>query len=138
MMQAMNTGHDGSMTTTHANTGRDAFTRLETMVMMASQNIPDKVIRQMLASAVNIVIHCSRMSDGTRKIVSISEVLGLDGDQVEMQDVFVFDREGIGADGRVLGRFRGTGVKPFYYDRIRSYGVTLDEAIFNEMVEVKA
>ncbi len=138
MMQAMNTGHDGSMTTTHANTGRDAFTRLETMVMMASQNIPDKVIRQMLASAVNIVIHCSRMSDGTRKIVSISEVLGLDGDQVEMQDVFVFDREGIGADGRVLGRFRGTGVKPFYYDRIRSYGVTLDEAIFNEIVEVKA
>lgn len=138
MMQAMNTGHDGSMTTTHANTGRDAFTRLETMVMMASQNIPDKVIRQMLASAVNIVIHCSRMSDGTRKMVSISEVLGLDGDQVEMQDVFVFDREGIGADGRVLGRFRGTGVKPFYYDRIRSYGVTLDEAIFNEMVEVKA
>ena len=138
MMQAMNTGHDGSMTTTHANTGRDAFTRLETMVMMASQNIPDKVIRQMLASAVNIVIHCSRMSDGSRKIVSISEVLGVDGDQVEMQDVFTFEREGIGVDGRVLGRFRGSGVKPFYFDRIRAYGVTLDESIFNEMVEVKA
>ena len=138
MMQAMNTGHDGSMTTTHANTGRDAFTRLETMVMMASQNIPDKVIRQMLASAVNVVVHCARMNDGTRKMISISEVLGVDGDQVEMQDIFVFDREGIGPDGRVLGRFRATGVKPFYYDRIRSYGFKMDDSIFNEMVEVKA
>ena len=138
MMQAMNTGHDGSMTTTHANTGRDAFSRLETMVMMASQNIPDKVIRQMLASAINIVVHCARLNDGSRKLLSISEVIGLDGDQVDMQDLFVFDREGITADGRVLGRFRATGNRPFYADRIRTYGYKLDDAIFNEVVEVKA
>src|SRR5882724_2877966 len=86
MMQAMNTGHDGSMTTTHANSARDAFSRMETMVMMASQNIPDRVIRQMLVSAIHIVIHCARMNDGTRKVISISEVIGVDGDQVEMNE----------------------------------------------------
>ena len=137
MMQAMNTGHDGSMTTTHANSGRDAFSRLETMVMMASQSIPDKVIRQMLASAVNIVIHCARMADGSRKLVSISEVTGSDGETVDMNDVFVFDREGLGPSGKVIGKFRATGYRPECVDRLKAYGIHLPDSVFNEMQEVK-
>jgi pilus assembly protein CpaF len=137
MMQAMNTGHDGSMTTTHANSGRDAFSRLETMVMMASSSIPDKVIRQMLASAVNIVIHCARLADGSRKLVSISEVTGTDGEIVHMEDVFVFDREGLGPSGKVIGKFRATGYRPECLDRLRSYGVHLPDSVFDEVQEVK-
>ena len=112
MMQAMNTGHDGSMTTTHANSARDAFSRLETMVMMASQNVPDHVIRQMLASAIHIVVHCARLSDGTRKVTAISEVMGVEGEQVEMQDIFELERTGIGPRGQVLGQFTAAGVAP--------------------------
>ena len=137
MMQAMNTGHDGSMTTTHANTGRDAFSRLETMVMMASQSIPDRVIRQMLASAVNLVVHCARLTDGTRKVVSIAEVTGIEGDLVKIEDIFLFEREGISPGGRVLGHFRGQKYRPVCGDRIRSYGIKLDDAIYDEVVEVK-
>jgi pilus assembly protein CpaF len=137
MMQAMNTGHDGSMTTTHANTGRDAFSRLETMVMMASQSIPDRVIRQMLASAIQLVVHCARLTDGTRRVVSISEVLGVDGDQVAMEDIFVFEREGISAGGRVIGRFRGMRYKPECSARIRSYGFHVNDAIYEEIQEVR-
>src|SRR5256885_1572205 len=107
MLQAMNTGHDGSMTTVHANTTRDAFSRLETMVMMASQHVPDRVIRQQLASAIHIVLQCARLADGTRKVVGISEVVGVEHDQVEMQDVFEFHRSGISPRGKGLGRFRG-------------------------------
>jgi len=136
MMQAMNTGHDGSMTTTHANTGRDAFSRLETMVMMASSSIPDRVIRQMLASAVNLVVHCARLTDGTRKVVSIAEVTGVDGDQVKIEDIFLFERSGISAGGRVLGKFRGQNYRPVCADRIRSYGIKLDDAIYDEVVAV--
>ena len=137
MMQAMNTGHDGSMTTTHANTGRDAFSRLETMVMMASQSIPDRVIRQMLASAVNLVVHCARLTDGTRKVVSIAEVTGIEGDQVKIADIFLFERHGISPGGRVLGTFRGQKYKPICAERIRSYGIKLNDAIYDEVVEVK-
>ena len=137
MMQAMNTGHDGSMTTTHANSGRDAFSRLETMVMMASQHIPDKVIRQMLVSAINVVLHTSRLNDGSRRVTSISEVVGCDGDQVEIEDVFVFDREGVSSHGKVVGRFRATGYRPMALDRLRTYGITLPASIFSEVKEVK-
>jgi pilus assembly protein CpaF len=137
MLQAMNTGHDGSMTTTHANSGRDAFSRLETMVMMASQHIPDKVIRQMLASAVNIVIHTARLIDGSRKVISISEVLGIKEDLVEMQDIFEFERTGISPRGRVTGRFRATGAKPISMDRLRTYGIHLSQSIFQETHELK-
>src|SRR3954465_6034621 len=112
MLQAMNTGHDGSMTTVHANTTRDAFSRLETMVMMASQHVPDKVIRQQLASAIHIVLQCARLADGTRRVVAISEVVGVEHDQVEMQDIFEFTRTGISPRGKVLGGFRGNGVTP--------------------------
>jgi pilus assembly protein CpaF len=136
MLQAMNTGHDGSMTTVHANAPRDAFSRLETMVMMASQNVPDKVIRQQLASAIHLVVQCGRMSDGSRKITGIAEVVGVAKDQVEMQDLFEFQRVGISQRGKVVGRFRGCGVEPICLDRLRGYGVHLSKSIFNEVVEV--
>jgi pilus assembly protein CpaF len=137
MMQAMNTGHDGSMTTTHANTARDAFTRLETMVMMASQNIPDYVIRSMLCSAVQIVVQCSRLTDGTRRVMSICEVRGSEDDHVVMEDIFLFDREGVGPKGEIRGTFRATGVRPLVLDRLKAYGVKINPAIFEEVHEVK-
>jgi pilus assembly protein CpaF len=136
MMQAMNTGHDGSMTTCHANTARDAFSRLETMVMMASSAIPDRVIRQMLASAVQIVVQVLRLIDGSRKILSISEVTGVEEDFVELKDIFVFDREGIDARGRAVGTFRATGYKPLCLERLKAYGQHIDENIFIEVVAV--
>ena len=137
MLQAMNTGHDGSMTTVHANAARDAFSRLETMVMMASQNVPDRVIRQQLASAINVVVHCSRLSDGTRKVTGIGEVTGVENDQVQMQDIFEFDRTGISPRGRVLGSFRGAGNKPVCLERLKAYGIHLSPSIFNEVHEVQ-
>ncbi|MBI4875817.1 MAG: CpaF family protein [Acidobacteria bacterium] len=137
MLQAMNTGHDGSMTSTHANSGRDAFSRMETMVMMASQHIPDKVIRQMLASAINVVIHTARLIDGTRKVMSISEVIGVENDQVEMQDIFEFERTGISPRGRVTGRFHATGARPIFLDRLKAYGIHLSQSIFQETHELK-
>jgi len=137
MMQAMNTGHDGSMTTTHASSPRDAFARLETMVMMASQNVPDHVIRQMLASAIQIVIHCARLSDGTRKITAITEVAGIEGEQVEMQDLFVLERSGIGSRGQVVGKFAATGVQPHCLDRLKAYGIHLPASIFTEEQPLK-
>jgi pilus assembly protein CpaF len=137
MMQAMNTGHDGSMTTTHANSPRDAFSRLETMVMMASQHIPDKVIRQMLTSAIQIVVHTSRMIDGSRKVTGISEVAGVEGEQALMHDVFTFERTGISPRGKVLGRFAATGYKPLTLGRLKSYGIHLAQSIFSEHYEIK-
>ena len=137
MLQAMNTGHDGSMTTVHANSGRDAFSRVETMVMMASQFIPDYVIRQMTASAIQLVVHCARLNDGSRKIVEISEVVGADRDSVETQSIFELERTGISARGKVLGKFRATGYKPSCMERLRSYGIRLPDSLFREEVEVK-
>jgi pilus assembly protein CpaF len=137
MLQAMNTGHDGSMTTIHANTPRDAFSRLETLVMMASQNVPDKVIRQQLVSAIHLVVQCGRMSDGTRKVTGIAEVVGVAKDQVEMQDLFEFERTGISPRGKVVGRFKGFGVTPICMERLRGYGVHLSKSIFNEVVEIQ-
>jgi len=136
MLQAMNTGHDGSMTTVHANTVRDAFSRLEIMVMMASQNVPDKVIRQQLASAINLVVQCARLSDGSRKVVSIAEVVGVDHEQVDMQDLFEFERTGVSPRGKVVGRFRGLGNLPHCLDKLKGYGIHLSKSIFSEVVEV--
>ena len=132
MMQAMNTGHDGSMTTVHANTARDAFSRLETMVMMASQHVPDYVIRQMLGAAVNLVVHMNRLPDGSRKIVTIAEVAETDGETVEMHDVFRLEREGMSPSGKVIGRFRGAGYVPKCMQRLRAYGIHVSPTIFNE------
>jgi pilus assembly protein CpaF len=137
MLQAMNTGHDGSMTTCHANTTRDAFSRLEIMVMMASQSIPDRVIRQMLASAVNIVLQCTRMNDGSRKVTAVSEVLATEGDHVEIQDIFLFEQQGVTKRGQIVGRFHATGNKPISMPRLKAYGVHLSPSIFHEEVVVK-
>jgi pilus assembly protein CpaF len=137
MLQAMNTGHDGSMTTVHANSPRDAFSRLETMVMMASQHVPDKVIRQQLASAINIVVHTARMADGTRKATGIAEVVGVENDLVDMQDIFEFERSGISARGKVLGRFHASGARPICLDRLKAYGIHLSASIFEEEHVVK-
>jgi len=132
MMQAMNTGHDGSMTTVHANTARDAFSRLETMVMMASQHVPDYVIRQMLSAAVQLVVHMNRLPDGSRKIVTIAEVTETDGESMDMHDVFRLEREGVSQSGKVLGRFRGMGYVPKCMQRLKSYGIHVSPSIFHE------
>src|SRR5579864_1761432 len=137
MMQAMNTGHDGSMTSTHANSARDAFSRVETMVMMASQNVPDHVIRQMLSSAIQLVIHCARLTDGSRKLTGISEVVGVGDGHVQMQDIFVLERTGVGPRGRVLGRFAATGARPQFMDRLKAYGLHLPDSVFRETQELK-
>src|SRR6185369_12574321 len=137
MMQAMNTGHDGSMTTCHANSARDAFSRLETMVMMASSSIPDKVVRQMLTSAVHIVIQVSRLNDGSRKIMSISEVADVEDEHVNMEDIFIFERSGMSQRGKALGKFRATGYRPRCMDRLKAYGVHLSQSIFSDEMEIK-
>jgi pilus assembly protein CpaF len=130
MLQAMNTGHDGSLTTLHANTPRDALARLETMISMAGLNLPEKGMRQQIASAINVVVQVGRLTDGTRKIVSISEISGMEGDVITMQDIFVFEREGIGAQGQVIGQFRATGIRPRFTERLKAYGIELPMSLF--------
>jgi pilus assembly protein CpaF len=129
MLQAMNTGHDGSLTTVHANTSRDALSRLETMIQMTGMRLSDRAMRQQIASAVNLVIQVARLTDGTRRITSISEITGMEGDTVSMQDIFLFERTGMDANGKVIGRFRSTGIRPRFAERLRAYGMQLP-AIF--------
>ena len=136
MLQAMNTGVDGSMSTVHANTPRDAFSRLATMVMMADLEIPPRVILQQLVSAIRLVVQVSRLQDGTRKILSISEVLGVLDEKVHLQEIFTFERTGVNDAGKVQGRFRGTGVTPRILERLRVAGVPLPVEIFQEAVDV--
>jgi pilus assembly protein CpaF len=136
MLQAMNTGVEGSMSTVHANSPKDAFSRLETMVMMADLEIPTRVILQQLASAIKVVVQVSRLQDGTRKILSISEVLGISRDQVELQEIFAFERTGVTDSGKVQGRFKATGVTPKILERLRVSGIQLPAAIFQETVPV--
>ena len=135
MLQAMNTGHDGSLTTLHANTPRDALTRLETMVSMASLNLPARAMRQQIASAIQVVIQIGRLSDGGRRLLSISEIVGMEGEVITMQDLFVFDREGMDEDGKVLGRFRPTGIRPRFSDRLEAFGINLSGLLFSERFE---
>jgi pilus assembly protein CpaF len=137
MLQAMNTGHDGSLTTVHANTPRDALGRLETMIAMANVNLPDKAMRQQIVSAIQIVVQQARMSDGTRKVTSISEITGMEGDVITMQEIFRFDKLGLGAEGKVLGRFVATGVRPKVCERLKSSGVHLPPDMFEGQVEVR-
>jgi pilus assembly protein CpaF len=136
MLQAMNTGHDGSLTTVHANTTRDALYRLDTMVAMANLNIPERAIRAQIASAVNLIVQVSRMADGTRKVTSISEVTGMEGDIITMQDIFVFDRTGIGPSGKVIGRFRATGIRPKCSDKLAAAGMPLRADMFEHVKSV--
>jgi len=135
MLQAMNTGHDGSLTTLHANSPRDALARLETMISMANLSLPERAMRQQISSAIQVVIQTARLSDGSRKITQIGEITGMEGDVISMQDIFVFEREGIGENGKVLGQFQATGIRPKLADRLKAYGISLPGSIFENMVE---
>jgi pilus assembly protein CpaF len=136
MLQAMNTGHDGSLTTVHANSPRDAISRLEVMVSMANANMQLISIRQQIASAVHVLVQASRMSDGSRRIVNITEVTGMEVDMVTLQDIFVFEKRGLSPDGRVLGRFAATGIRPKFYEKLLSAGIRLRPDLFDEVMEV--
>jgi pilus assembly protein CpaF len=135
MLQAMNTGHDGSLTTLHANTPRDALRRLETMILMAGTNLPDKAMREQISSAINVLIHIARLSDGSRKVVKVAEVTGMEGDVVTLQDIFVFDQTGIRDDGKVLGRLRPTGIRPKFVERLEVSGIHLPKEVFEDFDE---
>jgi pilus assembly protein CpaF len=137
MLQAMNTGHDGSLTTLHANTPRDALSRLETMISMASLDLPEKAMRQQIASAINVVIQVSRLSDGGRKVMQVSEIVGMEGDIITMQDIFVYEREGIGPDDKVLGHFRATGIRPRFAERLKAFGIDLSSLLFSNQDTVR-
>lgn len=130
MLQAMNTGHDGSLSTIHSNSTRDAMARLETMVLMAGMDLPQKAIREQIASAINIVVQLVRFADGTRKIVKLTEINGLEGDTIVMQDIFVFDQKGVDSDGNIVGTYRPTGVRPRFAERFKVYGFDLPAGIF--------
>jgi pilus assembly protein CpaF len=137
MLQAMNTGHDGSLTTIHANAPRDAISRLEVMIGMANSNLSVKSIRQQVASAIDLFVQISRLSDGSRKVTYITECLGMEGDLVTTQDIFTFERIGLTIDGRVSGRFKPTGVRPKFTERLKAAGIELSPGVFQHVVEVK-
>jgi len=136
MLQAMNTGHEGSLTTVHANSHRDALSRIENMVSMANLSIPERAIRHQIASAVHAVVQVARLSDGTRKIISISEITGMEAEIISMQDIFVFDRLGIDESGKVRGMFRATGIRPKFAERLATAGCRLRPGLFESRVEV--
>jgi pilus assembly protein CpaF len=136
MLQAMNTGHEGSLTTVHANTPRDALARIENMCSMANLNIPERAMRHQIAAAIHAVVQVSRLSDGTRKVVTISEVTGMEGEVICMQDIFVFERAGIDEHGKVRGTFRSTGIRPKFADRLATAGSRLRPALFESQMEV--
>jgi pilus assembly protein CpaF len=132
MLQAMNTGHDGSLATLHANSPRDALSRLETMISMANLNLPERAMRQQISSAINVVVQVARLTDGKRKVVSISEVVGMEGEIITMQEIFAFDQEGVAPDGRVIGRHRPSGVRPRFAEKLIAYGIHLPAGVFTD------
>ncbi|HEV8335488.1 MAG TPA: CpaF family protein [Candidatus Polarisedimenticolia bacterium] len=132
MLQAMNTGHDGSLTTIHANTARDALARLETMVAMAGFQLPPRAVKEQIASAIDLVIQVARNSDGTRRVTSLSEIIGMEENVITMQEIFLFEKQGIDEEGRVVGRFRPTGIRPRFADRLRIAGIVLPLEMFDE------
>ena len=134
MLQAMNTGHDGSLTTLHANSTRDTVARVETMVMMAGFDLPVRAIRQQFASAIHVIINAQRLSGGPRKIVTITEITGMEGDMITMQDIFAFEQLGVSPAGKAYGQFVATGIRPSFLDRFKSTGCELDPALFNRQV----
>jgi pilus assembly protein CpaF len=136
MLQAMNTGHEGSLTTVHANSPRDALARVENMVSMANLNIPERAVRHQIASAIHAVVQVARLSDGTRKVTSVSEVAGMDNESIIMQDIFVFDRRGLDENGKVRGAFRATGVRPQFAERLANAGTRLRPALFESRTEI--
>ncbi|MDE3077721.1 MAG: CpaF family protein, partial [Chloroflexota bacterium] len=130
MLQAMNTGHDGSLTSVHANSPRDALARVENMVLMAGLDLPAKAIREQIASAINLVIHLARLRDGSRRVTHVSEIVGMEGQMVTMQDVFTFQTQGLDEHGRVVGKVRPTGLRPKFAERFEQYGIRLPPQIF--------
>jgi pilus assembly protein CpaF len=137
MLQAMNTGHDGSLTTVHANTPRDALSRIETMIAMGATNLPERAMRQQISSAIQLVVQQSRLSDGTRKVTSISEITGMEGDVITMQEIFLFEKLGVSQEGKVIGRFRATGVRPKACERLKASGIHLPPDMFEGVTEVR-
>ena len=137
MLQAMNTGHDGSLTTVHANTPRDALSRIETMIAMGNVSLPEKAIRQQISSAIQLVVQQTRLADGSRKVTSISEITGMEGDVITMQEIFTFEKMGMTQDGKVIGRFRATGVRPKMAERLKAAGIHLPSDMFEGMTEVR-
>ena len=133
MLQAMNTGHDGSLTTIHANTPRDALSRLETMIQMTGMRLSDRAMRQQIASAINLVLQVARLSDGSRRVTSISEITGMEGETITMQEIFQYERSGVDSQGQVLGRFRPTGIRPRFAERLKACGLQLPRVFFEEM-----
>ena len=136
MLQAMNTGHDGSLTTVHANSPRDALARVETMAMMANLNLPEKAVRRQIASAIQLVVQISRFNDGTRRVTHLSEITGMEEDIVSMQDVFVFEKQGVAPDGRVLGAFTATGIRPKFAERLKASGIAVPASWFEHSLSI--
>jgi len=132
MLQAMNTGHDGSLTTIHANTPRDALARLETMIQMTGMRLSDRAMRQQIAAALNVVLQVARLSDGSRRVTSISEITGMEGETITMQEIFMYERSGVDAQGKVIGRFRPTGIRPRFAERLKACGLQLPRVFFEE------
>src|SRR5436309_2176793 len=130
MLQAMNTGHDGSLTTIHANAPRDALSRIETMIQMTGMRLSEKAMRSQVASAIDLVIQVARLSDGTRRVTSISEITGMEGDVITMQEIFLFERRGVDKEGKVVGQFKATGVRPRFAERLKQYGMQLPRVFF--------
>jgi pilus assembly protein CpaF len=137
MLQAMNTGHDGSLTTVHANTPRDALSRIETMIAMGATNLPERAMRQQIAAAINLVVQQTRLTDGSRKVTSVSEITGMEGDIITMQEIYTFEKMGITQDGKVIGRFRATGVRPKCCERLKASGIHLPADMFEGVTEVR-
>jgi pilus assembly protein CpaF len=133
MLQAMNTGHDGSLTTIHANTPRDALARLETMIQMTGMRLSDRAMRQQIAAAINLVVQVARLSDGTRRVTAISEITGMEGETITMQEIFQYERTGVDSQGQVIGRFRPTGIRPRFAERLKACGLQLPRVFFEEM-----
>jgi pilus assembly protein CpaF len=131
MLQAMNTGHDGSLTTIHANTPRDSLTRLESMLLMTGTNLPEKAMRFMISSALDLIVQVSRLADGTRRLLTVSEVVGMEGDIITLQEIFTFERQGIDKNGKVLGRFRPTGIRPKFSEKLEIAGIRFSEDLFS-------
>ena len=130
MLQAMNTGHEGSMTTGHANSPRDMVSRMETMVLMAGMELPVRAIREQISSAIDLVIQQSRLRDGSRKITHLTEIQGMEGDVITMQDIFIFDQTGRDANGKILGRFKPTGIRPKFVEKLLANGIKLPAELF--------
>ena len=136
MLQAMNTGHDGSVTTVHANSPRDALSRIETMCMMANLNLPEKAVRQQIAAAIQLIVQISRLSDGSRRITHVTEITGSSGDMVSMQDIFLFEKRGVGPNGKVLGRFYATGIVPKFAEKLKASGIPIPMSLLDMSEEV--